>query len=96
MAANDWAYPEHRHREKKRSPWTVMDERIENAGVTAAQVQAAWIKQAQAMPERLGEFPKHVQSIADDLAAILGKLKAKLPNLRVAYLSSRIYVGYAN
>ncbi|MHC4442134.1 MAG: hypothetical protein ACYTF1_01600 [Planctomycetota bacterium] len=94
MAAAQWAHPE-RPMRKRRPPWIVMDERIKKAGVTAGQVQAVWIKQAQPMPARLGEFPQHAQSIQKDVTIILNKLQEKFPNLRVAYLSSRIYAGYA-
>ncbi|MFH1718023.1 MAG: hypothetical protein ABIF19_11765, partial [Planctomycetota bacterium] len=65
------------------------------AGVTSEQVQAVWIKQAQMGPAQLGEFPKHAESLRDDTAAILRMLKLRFQNLRIAYLSSRIYAGYA-
>jgi hypothetical protein len=54
-----------------------------------------WLKQAQMGPAQLGEFPKHAESLRDDTADILRKLKTRFPNLRIAYLSSRIYAGYA-
>jgi len=95
MAAEQWAHPERKMKKKRRSPWIVMNERITKAGISPVQVQVAWIKQAQPMPARLGEFPKHAQSLKDDLIIILNKLKQDFPNLQVAYLSSRIYAGYA-
>lgn len=82
-------------RRQRPSPWIGMDQRIERAGVTPAQVQAVWIKLAQMGPANLGEFPKHAKTIQDDSVVILNKLKEKFPNLRVAYNSSRIYAGYA-
>ena len=101
QAAAQWAYPDKYKRLDRRSgrqrpsPWTVMDERIKNAHVTAGQVQLVWIKQAEMGPARLGEFPKHAQVLQKNIAVILQKLKARFPNLRIAYLSSRIYAGYA-
>ena len=95
QAAHQWAYPEEGRNKQRPSPWTVMDERIEQAGVSPAQVQAVWFKQAQIAPAQLGEFPKHAESLRDDTADILRKLKMRFPNLRIAYLSSRIYAGYA-
>ncbi|UCD27889.1 MAG: hypothetical protein JSV03_12395 [Planctomycetota bacterium] len=95
MAAQQWAHPESRMRKKRRPPWITMAERVQKAGVSPAQVQVVWIKQAQPMPARLGEFPKHAKSIQRDVTIILNKLKEKFANLRVAYLSSRIYAGYA-
>jgi len=95
QAAHQWAYPDEGSSKQRPSPWTVMDERIEQAGVSPAQVQVVWLKQAQIGPAQLGEFPKHAESLRDDTADILRKLKTRFPNLRMAYLSSRIYAGYA-
>ena len=75
--------------------WPVVDQRLSAAGVTAAQIQVIWMKQAEGGPARLGEFPKHAQVLKDNLAKSLNNLKRKFPDLRVAYLSSRIYGGYA-
>ena len=102
QAAAQWAYPEKYKRTDRRtgrqrpSPWGVMDERIKSAGVNAEQVQLVWIKQAEMGPARLGEFPKHAQVLQNNIAVVLQKLKDRFPNLRIAYLSSRIYAGYAN
>jgi len=95
QAAHQWAYPSEGRNKQRPSPWTVMAERIDKAGVTAEQVQVVWIKQAQMGPAQLGEFPKHAESLRDDTAAILRMLKLRFQNLRIAYLSSRIYAGYA-
>jgi hypothetical protein len=95
QAAHQWAYPDEGGNRKRPSPWIVMDRRLEQAGVSPAQVQTIWVKQAQMGPARLGEFPKHAESLRDDTAVILHKLKERFPNLRIAYLSSRIYGGYA-
>jgi hypothetical protein len=75
--------------------WNVVDKRLGESGVSAAQVQAAWIKQAQHTPSEHGEFPKHAQELCDDLLACVLQAKARYPNLQVVYLSSRIYAGYA-
>jgi len=95
QAAHQWAYPQEGRNKQRPSPWTIMDERIKKAGVTAEQVQIVWIKQAQMGPAQLGEFPRHAESLRDDTAIILRELKLRFPNLRIAYLSSRIYAGYA-
>lgn len=95
QAAHQWAYPNERPNKKRPSPWIVMDQRIKQAKVTNSQVQVVWVKQAQMGPAGLGEFPKHAQSLEDDTAVILRELKIRFPNLRIAYLSSRIYGGYA-
>jgi hypothetical protein len=73
----------------------VLEQRLKDASFSAGQVQVAWIKQARANPVSLGEFPRHAQALRDDMAVIVQKLKQRFPNLRIAYLSSRIYAGYA-
>ena len=95
QAAHQWAYPDEGGNKPRPSPWTVMDERIAQAGGRPAQVQVVWLKQAQMGPAQLGEFPKHAESLRDDTADIFRMLKTRFPNLRIAYLSSRIYAGYA-
>ena len=76
-------------------PWAVLDTRLKDAGVSSQQVQACWMKQAQGGPAQQGEFPKHAEILADNIVLTLGKLHERFPNLRVVYLSSRIYAGYA-
>ncbi len=95
QAAGNWANPEKYVTGQGQSPWDVMDERIRKAGLTAAQVQVVWIKQALPGPARIGEFPRHARAMQSDLAVIVQKLRQKFANLRFAYLSSRIYAGYA-
>jgi hypothetical protein len=75
--------------------WTEVENRLRQAGVTARQVQVVWMKQAEAGPARLGEFPAHARALSTHLASALSNLKQKFPNLRLTYLSSRIYAGYA-
>jgi hypothetical protein len=96
--ASDWASPSgrvRRERSEKRDPWDVLDARLKSAGVTAQQVQVVWMKQARRSPASLGEFPRHAQELQGNQEDILRLLKARFPNLRIAYLSSRIYAGYA-
>jgi hypothetical protein len=80
---------------RKVDPWPVVDQRLQQAGVTPQQVQVAWIKHAQARPASQGEFPKHAQLLAENIILTLQRLRERFPNLQVAYLSSRIYAGYA-
>ncbi len=75
--------------------WAEVERRLALAHVTPAQVQIVWLKQARSSPARLGEFPRHVDVLKDHLIAILQEAKRRFPNLRVAYLSSRTYGGYA-
>ncbi len=75
--------------------WAEVENRLQRAGVSARQVQVIWMKQAEAGPAGLGEFPRHALVLKTNLVTSLHHLKAKFPNLRVAYLSSRTYGGYA-
>jgi hypothetical protein len=75
--------------------WAEVDNRLQRAGVSPKQVQVIWMKQAEAGPASLGEFPAHAQKLKNNLVTSLNNLKAKFPNLRIAYLSSRTYGGYA-
>jgi hypothetical protein len=81
--------------DKNNQIWKTVDQRIESSGVSAEQVQALWIKHACAGPARLGEFPQHAKDLQKYIATTLQFAKERFPNLRVAYLSSRIYAGYA-
>ena len=73
--------------------WSVIEQRLRHANVTRAQVQAAWVKEADAGPTRA--FPVHAQILSSEMESIARILKAKYPNLKIAYWSSRIYAGYA-
>ena len=74
-------------------PWRVAEEKLRAANVSPAQVQAVWIKQALMGPQ--AGFPSETERLRDRVREIVTLAKQKYPNLRVAYLSSRIYAGYA-
>lgn len=96
QAGAEWAKPgQATNRKRAGDPWEEMDRRLKQAGVSPAQVQVLWMKQAEKGPGRLGEFPKHAEELKNNEATILTKARQKFPNLRLAYLSSRIYAGYA-
>jgi len=78
-----------------RPAWGRLQERLRRAGVTVRQVQVAWIKHARMGPARFGEYPKHAEELVGHVRRSLQLARKKFPNLRVAYLSSRIYAGYA-
>ncbi|MGY8642229.1 MAG: hypothetical protein ACKVJU_14190 [Verrucomicrobiales bacterium] len=75
--------------------WKTVDARVKAAGLSDQQIQVAWMKQAEARPAQYGEFPDHVKQLQANLVKDLINLKAKFPNLKIVYLSSRIYGGYA-
>jgi hypothetical protein len=93
--ARAWAEPELARQQNQPTVYEVVDKRMAQAGVTAAQVQVVWIKQARAGPANLGELPAHAQELKRNLETCLVDLKARFPTLQLAYLSSRIYGGWA-
>jgi hypothetical protein len=73
--------------------WTAIDERLQRAGLSRAQVQAVWIKQADAGPRE--GFPAYAKKLERELTRVVRVLPRRLPNIKLAYLSSRTYGGYA-
>ncbi len=74
--------------------WKEAERRLRSAGVARAQVQVAWVKLANAGPS--GDLKEHGKQLEKDTRAVVAQLKAYFPNLRIAYLGSRIYGGYAD
>ena len=74
--------------------WTVVGARLSLAGASAAQVQAVWLKEA--IARESNPFPADAKRLKTDLAAIVAILQGKFPNLKLVYLSSRTYGGYAS
>ncbi len=74
--------------------WSKIDnERLPAKGVTPQQVQIVWLKEANARPTQ--SFPQYAQKLQDELRQIVQILKSRYPNLKLVYLSSRTYGGYA-
>jgi hypothetical protein len=78
---------------KRVSYWDEVDNILKRAGASRAQVQAVWIKQADAGPSQ--GFPKYAQTLQAELARIVQLLARRFPNLKLCYLSSRTYAGWA-
>jgi hypothetical protein len=73
--------------------WENVDQRLTDAGVTSDQVQAVWLKEAVAGEHR--SFPRDARGLQSDLRAILRIMRIRYPNVKLVYLSSRTYGGYA-
>jgi hypothetical protein len=86
QAMAQWAPP-------NAQPWTVAERRLAAQQVTPQQVQVAWIKLANIRPR--GDLNEHGKKLQRDTLAVIHNAKTRFPNLRVVYLSSRIYGGYA-
>ena len=73
--------------------WENVDQRLTDAEVTPEQVQAVWLKEAVAGEQR--SFPRDARGLQSDLRAIVRIMRVRYPNLKLVYLSSRTYGGYA-
>jgi len=74
-------------------PWEEARRRLAAVKVSPPQVQAAWIKLANKGPT--GSLQEHGRQLERDTLAVLHNAKAQFPNLRIVYLGSRTYGGYA-
>jgi len=73
--------------------WAETDRRIRAHYCSTAQVQVAWIKQADPGPDQ--GFPEYAKTLQTRLARIVQVLHSRYPNIKIVYLSSRTYSGYA-
>jgi hypothetical protein len=74
--------------------WQKVAERLKAADVTPEQVQVAWIKHADPGPAPDTFALQYAKHVKEKIAGSLAVTRSTFPNLRVAYLSSRIYGGY--
>jgi lysophospholipase L1-like esterase len=74
--------------------WNVVDQRLTEAGVTGKQVQVVWMKQANPQPNQ--GWPAATKMLETDLISTLHNLHDRFPSLKICYVSSRIYGGYAS
>jgi hypothetical protein len=86
MAMAQWVDP-------NGTAWLVADGRLDNAGLDHKQVQVIWVKLANIQPT--GALSVHGAILYDNTTVVLQNAMARFPNLRIAYLGSRIYGGYA-
>jgi hypothetical protein len=86
QAMAEWVNPE-------APAWQEAMRRLAAAKVAPHQVQVAWIKLANKVPQ--GDLAEHGKKLEADTLAVIQNAKQKFPNLRIAYLSSRIYGGYS-
>jgi hypothetical protein len=73
--------------------WDNADKRLSEADVKPEQVQAVWLKEAVAGEQR--PFPRDARGLQSDLRAIIRIMRVRYPNVKLLYLSSRTYGGYA-
>jgi len=73
--------------------WDTVMTRLRGHGSSPLQAQVVWIKEADANPR--GGFPAATDTLLGNLGTVIRILEDKLPNVKLAYLTSRIYAGYA-
>lgn len=78
------------------TPWSLLTDRLGEFRVSRAQVQVLWIQLESHPRNRKAPFPEHARRLQKNLATIVRAAQRKFPNLRLTYLSSSIYAGYAN
>ncbi len=72
--------------------WRNVDRDLSRAGLSPEQVQVAWVK----LPAKSRGTPSldDVEPELAQLRTVLNILSERFPNMRIAYVSSRIYAGY--
>jgi hypothetical protein len=85
QAMAQWADP-------RAEAWNEAIRRLKTARVSPNQVQVVWIKLANVLPT--GDLAEHGRKLQKDTLAVLQGARVRFPNLRIAYLSSRIYGGW--
>ena len=74
--------------------WDSVYNRLANAALSPAQVQVIWFKEAEPQPTDTS-FATYPDALKTKFKSVMQILKSKFPNLKLCYLSSRIYGGYA-
>jgi hypothetical protein len=73
--------------------WDNVDDRLAAAGVSASQVEVVWLKESIAGEHR--RFPNDAKALQTALRRIIATMRFRYPKLKIVYLSSRTYAGYA-
>jgi len=73
--------------------WEHVDGTLSQAGVTRAQVQAIWVKEADPGPDEA--WPGYARKLQGELVRIMQLMHGRFPNLKLVYLSNRTYGGWA-
>ncbi len=75
----------------------IRDQVLGSQGLSEAQVQVAWVKVANPRPTlSLPDPAADAYDLLGRLGNIMRSLRTRYPNLRLVFLSSRIYGGYAS
>jgi hypothetical protein len=94
MTADKLGDPNHAEHQ---TMWGLFDSDIQAQGVTGAQVQVVWLKitTAWAAVPAPKTFPQSAQWLQGLVRQTVLILKQRYPSVKVVYLTSRVYAGYA-
>lgn len=74
----------------------IRDRDLAPAGLTESQVQIAWVKVANAQPQvSLPAQNADAYRMVNQMGGIARALRSRYPNIKIVYVTSRIYAGYA-
>jgi len=73
--------------------WTLLPQLLKAAGLTRAQVEVVWLDATSELVEQ--PFPENARLLQQDLAAIVARAREELPSLRLVFVSSSAWGGYA-
>ena len=73
--------------------WTTVAAQITAAGVTAKQVEVIWLKLVNPSPK--AGWPAEAKRLQGYYVRILHLLKERFPNVKITYLATRTYSGFA-
>ncbi|GAB4295724.1 MAG: hypothetical protein Kow0098_18290 [Ignavibacteriaceae bacterium] len=89
VTATEW-------RESSNRCWSELDNRLNRCMLSDDQVQIVWLKTAHREPQiSMPDENSDAKQLKDDMIRMIINLKSKFPNLKIIYLSSRIYAGWA-
>ncbi|MEM9801787.1 MAG: hypothetical protein AAGA20_15785 [Planctomycetota bacterium] len=83
-----------RLRDPQAPHWTILDKRIQTAGVAPGQIQVAFIETSRHHAAGL-TFPDTSRAMSAELGLIVRELKVRFPQLQIAFVTSLIYAGYS-
>lgn len=74
--------------------WDTISARLATAGVTSNQVQVIWFKAAN--PAESAPIQAYHDSLVVQYKRIMNEIKTRFPNVKLCYMASRSYAGYAS
>jgi hypothetical protein len=73
--------------------WKYVERQLQRREISATQVQVVWLKVA--LAHESPGFPEKARLLQQALRSTVGILRTKFPQLKLVYVSSRIYGGYS-